>query len=136
MAAEQRRIGRTRIRTTAYHPATNGIVKRFHRKLKTSLRAAEDSENWTNHLPLVLLDILSAPKPDLECPAAGLVLGVTVRLPNEMIPPNSPDAAGDPTNPLNRLRQLMQTLCPTPSRSSISPSYLEKDLETCSHVCH
>ncbi|BHF65467.1 hypothetical protein SprV_0200847800 [Sparganum proliferum] len=35
-------LGCTRIRTTAYHPAANGVVERFHRQLKTSLRAAED----------------------------------------------------------------------------------------------
>nr|VZI00474.1 unnamed protein product [Spirometra erinaceieuropaei] len=32
----------TRIRTTAYHPAANGVVERFHRQLKASLRAAAD----------------------------------------------------------------------------------------------
>nr|VZI40915.1 unnamed protein product [Spirometra erinaceieuropaei] len=44
-------LGCTRIRTTAYHPAANGMVKRFHRQLKASLRAAADPENWTDHLP-------------------------------------------------------------------------------------
>ncbi|BHF59175.1 hypothetical protein SprV_0100213100 [Sparganum proliferum] len=38
-------LGCTRIRTTAYHPAANGMVERFHRQLKTALRAAEDPEN-------------------------------------------------------------------------------------------
>nr|VZI04397.1 unnamed protein product [Spirometra erinaceieuropaei] len=38
-------LGCTRIRTTAYHPAANGMVERFHRQLKTALRAVEDSGN-------------------------------------------------------------------------------------------
>nr|VZI26838.1 unnamed protein product [Spirometra erinaceieuropaei] len=92
----------TRIRTTAYHPAANGMVERFHRRLKASLRSAADPENWTDHLPLVLLDIRSALKPDVDCSAAELVFDSNVRLPGEM--------------------------------SSASPSYLEKDLATCSHV--
>nr|VZI07986.1 unnamed protein product [Spirometra erinaceieuropaei] len=127
-------LGCTRIRTTAYHPAANGMVERFHRKLKASLRAAADPENWTDHLPLVLLGIRSALKPDLDCSAAELVFGSTVRLPGEMISPTPQGAAEDPTNLLHRLRQFMRTLSPVPPRSSASPSYLEKDLATCSHV--
>nr|VZH92909.1 unnamed protein product [Spirometra erinaceieuropaei] len=127
-------LGCTRIRTTAYHPAVNGMVERFHRQLKASLRAAADPENWMDHLPLVLLGIRSALKPDLDCSAAELVFGATVRLPGEMISPTPQGAVEDPTNLLHRLRQFMRTLPPVPPRSSASPSYLEKDFATCSHV--
>nr|VZI49866.1 unnamed protein product [Spirometra erinaceieuropaei] len=115
-------LGCTRIRTTAYHPAANGMIERFHRQLKASLRAAADPENWTDHLPLVLLGIRSALKSDLDCSAAEMVLGSTFRLLGEMISPTPQGAVEDPTNLLHRLR------------SSASPSYLEKDLATCSHV--
>ncbi|BHF86036.1 hypothetical protein SprV_ctg2302921400 [Sparganum proliferum] len=124
----------TRMRTTAYHPAANGMVERFHRQLKASLRAAADPENWTDHLPLVLLGIRSALKPDLDCSAAELVFGATVRLPGEVISPTPQSAVEDPTNLLHRLRQFMRTLSPVPPRPSVSESYLEKDLATCSHV--
>nr|VZI18522.1 unnamed protein product [Spirometra erinaceieuropaei] len=77
----------TRIRTTAYHPAANGMVERFHRQLKAPLRAAADPENWTDHLPLVPLGIRSAFIPDLDCSAAEMVFGATVRLPGELISP-------------------------------------------------
>nr|VZI17555.1 unnamed protein product [Spirometra erinaceieuropaei] len=127
-------LGCTRIRTTIYHPAANGMVERFHRQLKASLRAAADPENWTDHLPLVLLGIRSALKPDLGGSAAELVFGSTVRLPGEMISPTPQGAVEDPTSLLHRLRQFMRTLSPVPPRSSTSPSYLEKDLATCSHV--
>nr|VZI14111.1 unnamed protein product [Spirometra erinaceieuropaei] len=127
-------LGCTRIRTTAYHPAANGMVERFHRQLKASQRAAADPENWTDHLPLVLLGIRSALKPDLDCSAAELVFGSTVRLPGEMISPTPQGAVEHPTNLLHRLRQFMRTLSPVPPRSSASPSYLEKDLATRSHV--
>nr|VZI25257.1 unnamed protein product [Spirometra erinaceieuropaei] len=98
------------------------MVERFHRQLKASLRAAADPENRTDHLPLVLLGIRSALKPDLDCSAAELVFGSTARLPGEMISPTPRGAVEGPTNLLHRLR------------SSASPSYLEKDLATCSHV--
>ena len=32
-------LGCQRIRTTAYHPAANGMVERFHRQLKGALKA-------------------------------------------------------------------------------------------------
>ncbi|BHF68181.1 hypothetical protein SprV_0301121300 [Sparganum proliferum] len=38
-------LGCTRIRTTAYHPAANGMVEWFHHRVKASLRAAADPEN-------------------------------------------------------------------------------------------
>ncbi|BHF64597.1 hypothetical protein SprV_0200760300 [Sparganum proliferum] len=123
-----------RIRTTAYHLAANGMVERFHRQLKASLRAAADPENWTDHLPLVLLGIRSSLKSDLDCSAAELVFGATVRLPGQMISPTLRVAVEDPTNLLHRLRQFLRTLSPVPPRPSVSESYLEKDLATCSHV--
>jgi transposase InsO family protein len=37
-------------RTTAYHPATNGLVERFHRTLKAAIMCHAD-QNWTEALP-------------------------------------------------------------------------------------
>nr|VZI41466.1 unnamed protein product [Spirometra erinaceieuropaei] len=110
------------------------MVERFHRQLKASLSAAADPENWTDHLPLVLLGIHSALRPDLDCSAAELVFGATFRLPGEMISPTPQGAVEDPTNLLHRLRQFMRTHSSVPLRFSASPSYLEKELATCSHV--
>ncbi|BHF68118.1 hypothetical protein SprV_0301114800 [Sparganum proliferum] len=79
-------LGCTRIRTTAYHPAVNGMVERFHRQLKIALRAIEDPGNWSDNLPLALLGIRAALKSDLDCSATELVFGTTLRLPGEMSP--------------------------------------------------
>ncbi|XP_049519403.1 uncharacterized protein LOC125943898 [Dermacentor silvarum] len=43
--------------TTAYHPASNGMVERLHRQLKASLTAKLDREHWVEKLPLVLLGL-------------------------------------------------------------------------------
>nr|VZI35751.1 unnamed protein product [Spirometra erinaceieuropaei] len=130
----------TRIRTTAYHPTANGVDERFNRQLKASLRAADDpEENWTDDLPLVMLGIRSSLQSDLDCSAAEPVFGATVRLPGQMISPVPRFAVEDPTNLLHRLHQFLRTLSPVSPRPSVSKSYLEKDLATCSHVylrCH
>nr|VZI13282.1 unnamed protein product [Spirometra erinaceieuropaei] len=118
-------LGCTRIRTTTYHPAANGMVERFHRQLKASLRLRRSGE------------LNRPPPPNLDCAAAEIVFGATIRLPGEMTSPTPRGAVEDPTAPapiLHRLWQFMRTLTPVPSRSSASPSYLEKDLTTCSHV--
>nr|VZH95871.1 unnamed protein product [Spirometra erinaceieuropaei] len=74
-------LGTNRIRTTAYHPQANGLIERFHRQLKTSLRAQPDPSRWSDHLPLVLLSLRSTLKADIGCTAADLVYGNSLRLP-------------------------------------------------------
>nr|VZI26238.1 unnamed protein product [Spirometra erinaceieuropaei] len=49
-----------------------------------------------------------------------------------MISPTPRVAVEDPTNLLHRLQPFLRTLSPVPPRPSVSESYLEKDLATCS----
>ena len=46
-------LGTKHIHTTSYHPMSNGLVERFHRQLKSALKA-QYPEYWTDALPLVL----------------------------------------------------------------------------------
>nr|VZI47184.1 unnamed protein product [Spirometra erinaceieuropaei] len=127
-------LGCTRIRTTAYHPAAHGMVDRFHRQLKTALRAVVDPGNWSDNLPLALLGIRAYLKSDLGCSAAELVFGTTLRLSGEMITPTSRGADETPDNLVHRLRQFTCTLSPVPPRTPTTESYVEKDLDKCTHV--
>ena len=72
-------------RTTAYHPQANGLVERFHRQLKASLKVLLHSPNWSDGLPWVLLGIRSTPKEDLETCPAELVYGFPLTLPGDFI---------------------------------------------------
>ena len=65
-------LGTKRARTTAYHPQSNGMIERFHRQLKTALKAQHNSTQWIDLLPLVLLGIRSAVKQDLSTSTAEL----------------------------------------------------------------
>nr|VZI01415.1 unnamed protein product [Spirometra erinaceieuropaei] len=127
-------LGCTRIRTTAYRPAASGMVERFHRQLKTALRAVEDPGNWSDNLPLALLGIRAALKSDAGCSAAELVFGTTLRLPGETIIPISRGANETPESFVHRLRQFMRSLSPVPPRAPMTESYVEKDLDNCTHV--
>ncbi|KAG8182026.1 hypothetical protein JTE90_013957 [Oedothorax gibbosus] len=47
-------LGTNRLQTTAYHPISNGIIERFHRHLKASIKAHENSA-WSEVLPVEVL---------------------------------------------------------------------------------
>ena len=46
MAPVDEVAGDQAVHTTAYHPIANGLVERFHRQLKTALKAQSNNTNW------------------------------------------------------------------------------------------
>jgi cleavage and polyadenylation specificity factor subunit 1 len=46
-------------RTTAHHPAANGLVERFHRTLKAAIMCQVEQQ-WTEALSLILFGIRTA----------------------------------------------------------------------------
>ena len=48
--------------TTAYHPQAYGLVERFHRHLKSSLKTRLKDANWSDELPWVCL-LYTSPSP-------------------------------------------------------------------------
>ncbi len=50
--------------TSAYHPQSNEMVERFHRRLKDALRARCTVANWVDHLPWILLGLRAAARED------------------------------------------------------------------------
>ena len=80
-------LGSNHIKTAAYNPRANGLVERFHRQLKDSLRATSSDNEWYFDLPLVLLGIRSAIKTDIGFSPAELVYGDDIRLPPDILSP-------------------------------------------------
>ncbi|UYV64928.1 hypothetical protein LAZ67_3002470 [Cordylochernes scorpioides] len=128
-----RLLGFNRIRTLPYHPAANGLVERFHRQLKDSLRC-HDSTSWSLKLPLVLLGIRSSLREDLNTTTAELVYGKPLPLPGTFF--EDPPSASSPTEPwLEDFKRAMASLKPAPSKPHGNRHvYVPKPLETCSHV--
>nr|XP_037291940.1 uncharacterized protein LOC119188018 [Rhipicephalus microplus] len=97
--------------TTAYHPASNGMVKRLHRQLKASLTAKLDREHWVEKLPLVLLGLRTAIKEDLGFCAAEMLYGSTIRLPGEFFG-EKPSPTPTPSEHKERLQSWLEHLPP------------------------
>lgn len=126
-------LGVKRIRTTAYHPAANGVVERLHRQLKAALRC-HANEKWTETLPIVLLGLRTAFKPDLQATVAEMVYGQTLRLPGEFIHDMGDEivAASDFAN---KLRSHIRQFRPAQSREQTGHrTFVFADLANCSHV--
>lgn len=74
-------------RTTAYNPEANGLLERWHRSLKSSLRARLNSPAWIQQLPWVMLGLRTTPRDDLPVAPADLIFRSRPRLPCDVTPP-------------------------------------------------
>ncbi|GFS67740.1 gag-Pol polyprotein [Trichonephila clavipes] len=79
-----RMLGTEKIKTTAYHPKSNGIMERFHSHLKSTIKAYEN-DIWSEIVPFILLDIRTAVKEDLQSSCAEIVYGTNLRLPSDVM---------------------------------------------------
>jgi transposase InsO family protein len=133
-------LGMQHIQTTAYHPQANGLVERFHRHLKSALRARLTNPNWVDELPWVLLGIRTAPKEDLRTSSAELVYGAPLTVPGDFVA--TPTTSTSPTTLLRTLHSKVQTFKPIPtSRHGTQPSSIPQSLHHCQYVfvrrdCH
>ncbi|KAG6458433.1 hypothetical protein O3G_MSEX010849 [Manduca sexta] len=126
-------IGFKHRRTTAYHPACNGLVERFHRQLKAAIMCHADP-NWVDTLPLVLLGVRTAYKDELKASSAELVYGEPLRLPGEFFQNTDPHST-DVSEFSTRLRQFASKLQPAPAaRHNKDKIFIYKDLSSSSHV--
>lgn len=116
-------------RTTAYHPQANGLVERFHRHMKASLRARLNGPDWVDELPWVLLGIRTAPKEDLNCSSAELVYGTPLAVPGDFFATEG--ESQDPSATLLQLRARVGNLAPVPtSRHGHVQVFRPKDLDS------
>lgn len=126
--------GTKHIRTSAYHPAANGMVERSHRQLKAAIKCHQNSR-WTESLPTVLLGMRAAWREDLKSTSAELVYGEPLRLPGEFLKEDNTSENDDTTEFIKNLRSQIRQVRPTNgTRHGESKSFVYKDLKSTDYV--
>lgn len=131
--ALMKKFGITRIRTTAFHPQSNGQIERWHRTLKAALMARGATTSWTDELPTVLLGLRTAIRDNGKPSPALMTYGTTLRIPSDFFVPTKSNI--EDADYVRRLTETMASIAPTPARShSTTKPFIYKDLSTCTHV--
>ena len=103
------------------------MIERFHRTLKTALKARLTGPNWVEELPWLLLGLRTTPKEDLGYSSTELVYGEPLTIPGELVPPKP---AKSIDNLLLNFRLNIPLYAPRPAshhtsaRPYVSPSFL------------
>ena len=127
-------LGANHILTLAYHPRSNGIIKRIHRQLKASIRCIENPHKWTEALPIIMLGIRKTVKEDLNATPAQLLYGENVPLPIDLIQPSNDQSSLDPNEFVNKLQARMKNVATSSSRTTKINPYYPESLKTTKFV--
>ena len=128
-------VGFHRLRTTAYHPQSNGMIERTHRTIKAALRARK--ENWVKALPVVLLGVRNFPNENGFSPFSA-VTGTSLLLPKLMVDVSSTSVEDLSNSDIKELAREMSKLdvsnCDQGKSHSFPKSFIPRDLQTCDKV--
>ncbi|XP_076278431.1 uncharacterized protein LOC143208168 [Lasioglossum baleicum] len=126
------RTGCHRVRTTAYHPQSNGMIERWHRVLKAAIMC-HAREEWTRVLPIVLMGLRSHVRSDTAASPAEMLLGTTLRLPGEFFLPDN--IMPDRNVFLEEFKKFMRKGRPVPViHNCRARAFMFKELRDCTHV--
>lgn len=128
-------IGCQHLRTTSYHPQSNGIIERWHRTLKASLMC-QQTASWADSLPTVLLGLRTAHKEDIDASPAEMLYGQTLRLPGEFF--DEIEIHQKPNNEedfISNFRLNMRQIKPTSTAHHTKEKpFIHKSLANSTHV--
>ncbi|KAG8175300.1 hypothetical protein JTE90_008310 [Oedothorax gibbosus] len=125
-------LGIKKLRTSPYHPQSNGLIEEFHRPMKATLKAYDTSE-WAAALPTLLLGFRTAFKEDLRATSSELVYGQTIRLPGVFFDPTPTEAT--PQQLVEELRSHFGSIRPVPTSShGRRATFVHPQMRTCTHA--
>ena len=76
-------LGCELINTTSYNPKANGIVERYHRVLKASIKAQKQPIDWYSNLGWILLGLRTTIRNDMDFSPPEMLYGSSLRIPGE-----------------------------------------------------
>lgn len=127
-----RLLGIRHLRTTSYHPQANGLIERWHRTLKSSIKC-QQSNDWCSMLPTILLGLRVVHKEDINASAAEMVYGSTLRIPGEFFVESKSNITESEF--IKDFRRNMSAIRPTTTaHHDNSKVFLQKSLKDCTHV--
>ena len=124
-------LGSKRIRTTAYHPQSNGLIENFHKTLKTAITSSPYVKNWSEELPIILLALRATINAEAEVSPAEALYGQELRLPGDVFSPNPPHDANENSKRIARATTALQNISHHDSKRH---SYFPSSLKTCTHA--
>ncbi|XP_045492481.1 uncharacterized protein LOC123691931 [Colias croceus] len=130
-------LGINKLRTTPYHPQSNGAVERWHRSLKAALtaRLCNISSSWVTELPTVLLGLRTAVRSDTGISAAEITYGTTLRLPGDYYDKKSSFEIDSSLEYVSKLRDTIRKYQSVAIRQNVRRNiFIHPDLEKCDYV--
>ena len=124
-------VGCQRSGTTAYHPASNGMIERWHRSLKAALMCHTGTD-WSLSLSTVLLGLRSNVM-DFSSSPAEFIYGTTLRIPGEFV--LTEDFLPNPQIFLKEFQGHIRKVKPVSVTHRYSKkAFVSKDLRSCYHA--
>ena len=125
-------LGCKHIRTTSYHPQSNGLCERMHKTLKSALRSYE-SHNWIDKLPLVLLGMRSSFKEEIQASPSEMMYGCAIKLPIDLLVYQDKSDVRQESY-VENLKRSMQLVTPPKTRIPEQKGYIDPKLPLSTHV--
>lgn len=113
-------LGIRGIKTTPYHPQTDGMVERFNQTLKSMLRkfVSESGADWDQWLPYLLFAYREVPQASTGFSPFELLFGREVRGPLDILRESwEGDAPHQPTNIVSYVLKMLEKLDQLSSRA-------------------